>query len=195
MCLGNRTDSFRLGQIERDKSKDLFDLIDLNFNPLKNECNYTEPEDLKNESTNSSQLVTLHLNIHSIPDKLDQLKDLLSTLSENNVHVDVLLICETFITDSIRSKCDIKGYDLYDEHRKNITRGGVAIYVNKKLKYKERKDLNVFDEGKFESCFMEIICKSRNIVIGEIYKIPGTNENDFIKTYEDIVKKIKAENI
>ena len=89
--------------------------------------------------------------------------------------------------------CEIQGYELFDEHRKNLTRGGVAVYVNKNLQYIDRKDLNVFEEGKFESCFVEITCKSKNTVIGEIYRIPGTNENDFIKTYEGIVKKIKKE--
>ena len=193
MCLGNRIDFLKLDQIERDKTKDLFDLIDINLKPLSSECNYIEPDDVKNQHINSSDLVTLHLNIHSIPDKLDQLKDLLYTLDQNKVHVDVVMICETFITDANKSKCSIPGYDIVEDHRKNMSRGGVALYVNKKLKFVERKDISVFDEGKFESCFIEIISKSRNIIVGEVYRIPGTNELDFIKQYENLIKKIKNE--
>ena len=74
MCLGNRTDSTKLDQITRDPSKDLYDLIDANLNPLCNACNYVEPEDTKDLNIKGTQLVSLHLNIHSIPDKLDQLK-------------------------------------------------------------------------------------------------------------------------
>ncbi len=97
------------------------------------------------------------------------------------------------ITDLNKEQCKLDGYELFDEHRQNMTRGGVAIYVSKSLRRKERKDLNVFQEGKFESCFIEITLRSKTLVIGEIYRVPGTNEKDFISEYEKIVEKIKKE--
>ena len=125
----------------------MYDLIDASLNPLCNECNYLDPDESCNLQVSNSHLVSLHLNIHSIPDKLDLLKNLICTLKANNIVVDVLLICETFITDLNKNKCKIDGYELFEEHRVNMTKGGVAIYVNKCLKFVERKDLNIFDEG------------------------------------------------
>ncbi len=195
MCLGNHTDSSRFDKINSDPQKELFNLIDPDQSPMSSDCKYMDPNDVKLEhiDLNDSQLAILHLNIHSVPAKLNDLNDLLLKLKERKVVVDVILLCETFITDLNKDKCNLDGFELFDEHRKNMTKGGVAIYVNKKLSYKERKDLNYFEEGKFESCFIEISTKSKNIVVGEIYRIPGTNELDFISKYESIITKITQE--
>ena len=41
---------------------------------------------------------TLHLNIHSLPDKHSQLIDMLADLKEIGIVVDFILLCETFLT-------------------------------------------------------------------------------------------------
>ncbi len=63
----------------------------------------------------------------------------------------------------------MENYELFEEHRENMTRGGVTVYVSKALKYRDRKDLNIFDEGTFESRFIEISLNSKHVIIGEIY--------------------------
>ena len=53
----------------------------------------------------------------------------------------------------------------------------------------ERPDLCIFDEGKFESIFIEIPRRGKcSIIVGEV---PGTRENDFIEKHERIIKKHK----
>ncbi len=195
MCLGNHIDHSRFDRIGNDPMKDLFDLIDVEYSPVNSNCKYVEPQDVKIELKNikGSQFCVLHCNIHSIPSKLTELNSLLFKLRDSKIFVDVILLCETFITDENKGKCQIDGYELFDEHRQNITRGGVAIYVSKKLQYKERKDLNIFVEGKFESCFIEVTLRSKPLVIGEIYRVPGTREVDFISTYEEVIGKIHKE--
>ncbi len=135
----------------------------------------------------------LHLNIHSVPSKLDDLKTLLAKLKSRNLIIDVILLCETFISESNKQSCTLDDYKLFSEHRKTMTKGGVAIYVHKRLKYIDRKDLNIFEEGFFESCFIELCIQTKNIVIGEIYRVPGTSENNFISRYEELVINIKKE--
>ncbi len=185
----------KLDKISNDPLKDLFDLIDLQQNPTVNNCTYIEPDNinLQNYGTGKDQLSILHLNIHSIPSKLDQLKDLLRKLKEKNISIDVILLCETFLTDVSKESCKIDGFKLFDEHRKNMTKGGVAVYVRNSLKFIDRNDLNIFDEGQFESCFVEISMKSKNLIIGEVYRIPGTNESDFIRKYENIISVVQRE--
>ncbi len=196
MCLGNRTNDFHtFDRISNNPLKDLFDLIDIQQSPVNNSCTYTTPDELKFESIriNGSELSILHLNIHSLPGKIDELRSLLSILKAKKMHIDVILLCETFITDTSKDQCKLDDYDLTEEHRKNMQRGGVAIYVHKSLKFSERKDLNIFQEGFFESCFIELSVKSKTIVIGEIYRVPGTSENNFISKYENLIQKIKIE--
>ncbi len=195
MCLGNHVNPDRLDRISHDPMKDLFDLIDMQHSPVNNNCSYVLPDEIKNsvDLGNGSQYCILHLNIHSIPSKKDDLINLLERLKHQNITVDVLLICETFITDQNKDQCKLEGYKLYDEHRKKMTKGGVAVYVSERLQYIDRKDLNIFDEGLFESCFIEVKLRGKNTVIGEVYRIPGTNEVDFIKKYESIISKVQKE--
>ncbi len=192
MCCHIRADP--IDRISQDPSKDLSELLDSQMS-INNGCNYINPEDIKIEEISNSgqQLSILHINIHSIPSKLDNLKSLLNALRNKKIMIDVILICETFITDNNKDSCEIEGYKLFEEHRKLITRGGVAVYVSKNIKFRDRSDLNIFEEGVFESCFIEITSRPKNIIIGEIYRVPGTNKQDFISKYEKIITVAKAE--
>ncbi len=114
-------------------------------------------------------------------------------MRKRNITIDVILLCETFISESNKQSCKLDDYELFSEHRKNLTKGGVAIYVHKKLKYIERNDLNIFEEGFFESCFIELSTQTKNIIVGEIYRVPGTSETNFINKYEDLIYNIKKE--
>ncbi len=196
MCLGNHTNAQNtFDQISSNPLKDLFELIDAENSPVNNNCNYVSPDDIKLDrlTIGGSQLSVLHLNIHSVPSKLDDLKSLLAKLKNKNLIIDVILLCETFITENNKDSCELDGYKLLSEHRKKLTKGGVAIYINKKLKYIERADLSIFEEGFFESCFIELSMHNKNVVIGEIYRVPGTSENNFISKYEDLLHRIKNE--
>ena len=62
------------------------------------------------------------------------------------------------------------------------------------MKYYIREDLKIPEEGKFESLFLEIPQNYQpNIVIGENFRVPGTNEAEFLHTYENVIYKIKTE--
>ncbi len=78
----------------------LIDKINLNdgkiFNPialhnLENE--YNLPEEIL-LSTKLNDLRIIHLNIHSVPDKFDKLKILLTTIKWKP---NIILLCETFL--------------------------------------------------------------------------------------------------
>ena len=53
-------------------------------------------------------------------------------------------------------------------------------YIHKKLKYKLRKDLNIYNPKATESTFIEVINDKRlNTIIECIYKHPKTTINEF----------------
>ena len=57
-------------------------------------------------------------------------------------------------------------------------------YLDKNLKYKSRKDLNIYHKGMIESNFVEIINKNeKNIVAGFIYKHPKQTIPDFLDNH------------
>ena len=59
--------------------------------------------------------------------------------------------------------------------RKNKAGGGVAVLLRDGLTYRERPDLGTFDEGVFESVFVEIVRGGgrRNDIVGVVYRPPG----------------------
>ena len=80
---------------------------------------------------------------------------------------DVILICETFLSDKKVSNCHLDNYVLSEKHREGRVGGGVAIYINKKLKFAERPDLQIFIERHVESLFVEVnIMRVRHLFWG-----------------------------
>ena len=183
-----------LSHIDSDESKDLYKLMEDEDSPLLNNCTYCDPDEMIQLEKESSKLKVLHMNIRNLPNKIDELIDLLRILKQKNYELDLILICETFITDANLYRCQLPNYSFEGLHRKHKKGGGVGIFINKKLKYKLRDDLSIFDEGIFESVFIELFSKNRHIVAGEVYRIPNTSEKTFIEKYGVIIEKINAEN-
>ena len=182
-----------IDEIDNNPDLNLTEIIDTDDTTFS-DCNYL---DLSSENFNEfSPFDTkiAHLNVHSIPNKYEDLKDLLNEMQQRNLLPHVLLLCETFFNDRNFDKFNFQNYDIISEYRKDKTKGGVSIMVRSNLKYIVRNDLKIFRECKFESVFIEISRKNnKNIIIGEVYRVPGTNESDFLNDYEQIVNKIKAE--
>ena len=84
----------------------------------------------------------MHINIHSLPAKIDQLNILLLRLKQKNINL-----------------------------RKTKSRGGVALYIRNDMKYKRRTDIELNVEGEFESIFAEITGNPKSTIIGQIYRV------------------------
>ena len=99
-------------------------------------CNYYEIDQLKNITTDTHyKYCALHINIHSVKAKHDQLKEMISTLNSKQVPLHFILLCETFLNDQSVALYNIEGYNLISKNRKSGNRGGVAIYVLNSLSY------------------------------------------------------------
>ena len=70
-------------------------------------------------------------------------------------------------------------------------RGGVAIYIKSNYNFIERDDIAINIPGIFESIFIQVISATPNIIIGEIYRVPNTNETQTIQMYNNIVQHIQ----
>ena len=63
------------------------------------------------------------------------------------------------------------------------------------MNFKLCKDLNINDENRMESTFVEIITPNKkNIVIGVIYRLPNSKFNSFENEINQILSKIDKEN-
>ena len=175
-------------------SENLLNLIDYE-DILPSECNYLNPDqNIQLSNDVDRTFVVAHLNIHGLASKYDDLNELLNNLQEKNLLPDVILLCETFLSEKNHTRFNFEGFDLISEYRKSKSKGGVSIIIKSDLHYVERRDLCVFEEGKLESIFIEIPQRGKNnIVIGEVYRIPGTNEKDFLEKYQNMIETVRSE--
>jgi len=132
---------------------DLNDIPNNSTTPAFNFCEYvntqydTNPDDDDNEYQNilniDSKLfeiedikfatkkhqdythTALHINIHSLPAKYDQLKNILTRLSDISIPIHFVLLCETFLTDNNAHMYTIPGYNLVFRNRLTNSRGGL----------------------------------------------------------------------
>jgi len=160
---------------------------------LQIDSKYYDIDDLSNlKLPNNKQYkyTAMHINIHSLPAKIDQLITLLSLLKQNNINLHFILLCETFLKDSNSSLYNIPGYTLECKNRKSLSRGGVAIYIKNGIKYNRCDEIGINIEGEFESIFVDVISRPKHVIVGEVYRVPNTSESKSVEYYKSIINKI-----
>ncbi len=119
---------------------------------------------------------------------------MITRLSKVNVHIEFILLCETFLNDRNQNLYAIEGYNLETRNRAMNSRGGVAIYIRSDISYKRRNDLELNIDGEFESIFVETLSQKMKTIVGEIYRIPNTNEIESLNRYEIVLNKLPTDN-
>ena len=169
---------------------DLLDNLDLDDDFPTTE--YYTPDEFSQLNIEKSNLF-IHLNISSLSYFIDELKQLLSQMKHRP---NVIAISETRIRKNkeISSKIDIPGYK-YEFTETESEKGGTLLYISEELKYKNRKDLNMYQAKTLESSFIEIENKNKkNIIVGCIYKHPTMEITEFISDFmEPCLKKLSFE--
>ena len=145
---------------------------------------------IQHQPTYDYKYHALHLNIQSLPAKLEKLNNLITNLDNNKLSIDFILLCETFLNSTNHNLQHISGYNFVSKHRKSKARGGVGIYIKDKYNFKVREDLSIFIEGEFESIFVEVELGAEKALIGEIYRIPNSNISNSMVQYEYLIDEI-----
>jgi len=107
----------------------------------------------------------------------------------------VIGLTETWTDDNAHNEqlYHLQDYKAVFKSRAHSIGGGVALLVNKEYEFKIRADFPDANHSTFESRFIEIIVnEGENIVIGVIYRPPGTNLNSFQREFDEILFKIDA---
>ena len=135
-----------------------------------------------------------HINVRSIRANLQNLESYLQLL---NIEFSVIGITETWLDDISYLLYTMPNFNFIENHRKNKSGGGVAIFLRDGIPYKQRTDLSVFNEYR-ESCFVEIeksvFGHERNVVVGVFYRPPNNDIQYFIDVVKDICDKLRNEN-
>ena len=74
-----------------------------------------------------------------------------------SVQWDVVGLAETWLDAESEKGVSVRGYGAVCASRRVKSGGGVALLLRDGLTYRVRPDLGTFDEGVFESLFVEIV--------------------------------------
>ena len=155
-------------------------------------CDYIELDECDNLNPNNYNLIVMHLNIRSVLSHHHELCQLIKSTEQKNSRIDMILLCETFLSNKTKSMVNIPSFSHIGNHRKSRKGGGVSILLREGIPYKHRLDLDIFDEGLTESVFVEIRSKNgKQIIVGSMYKPPNVNIDQFSNNLSKIVNKIK----
>ena len=135
----------------------------------------------------SKNVYMLNANIRSLYSK-----------SESDMNFNIIGLVETWLKDRPHEYFEIDGYSLELTNRQNKRGGGgVCLYVDENINYKARNDLNEIKHPEYtESLFIEIEqSKSKNIIVGVIYRPPDQDIKEFNNFADSLLSKVtKNEN-
>ena len=184
MCFSNED---IIQQDELHRPLNLKDITPILWN---DKCDYIDPVRCTNLNPENYNFTILQHNIRGLIGHQVELKLLMDTLNSKNSPIDILLLCETFLTKHTIGLVDIPGYDVISNHRKNFKGGGTAILIKKGIPYKRHRDLDVMIEKQVESTFIEITTKGGlPVIIGSMYKPPNTDAAEFLQPLREIIGK------
>ena len=129
----------------------------------------------------------VHLNVHFLYPKLEEIKILLM-----HQNIDILCLCETFLNDTFSDKeLDIDQYKMFRKDRPSHG-GGLVIYVKTELPCILRQDL---ENIAIESMWLEVRQpKSKSFLMSEVYRPPSSTVqwlHDFNCTIDNILLEEK----
>ena len=178
------------------------------FNPDENyykdtlvdnyECKYYVEETFntnfhKNSINFGNSLSMINFNIRSAMKHLNEFDAYLETL---NFNFRIIGLTESWAKDSNVEMLNLPNYKCEHMYRPHKAGGGVSLYIANDIDYFRRKDLNRMNNC-IESVFIEIkkeqINSCKDVVIGNIYRPPGGDVEEFTAHIADLLSMIKCE--
>ena len=173
MCLTKNT------KRQHDKlSHHIADFSDLDFDRSEDICDYVQFEDVSTLNVADIDLVIIQLNIRGLISKQTKITRLITNCITNS-KIDVVMLCETWVTTDTKGLINIAGYQYVGIERINKKGGGIGLLIANELKFKTRNDLTTMTDH-LECFTIEISMKGRNILCCTAYQPLNTDVKAFI---------------
>ena len=171
---------------ENANSISTFTQIDVTDSNAADEHSMTFPELQDYRVKHRKQLIFGHLNINSIKNKFQEVREILC-----HNYIDIFGLCETKIDDSFTNSV-FKVSD-YSCHRldRNINGGGIMLYVRTSLPHRRRNDCCVMSET--EVLVVEITLRQEKMFFILVYKPPRVSDQSFIDSLSVVLDKCLSE--
>ena len=127
----------------------------------------------------------MHSNCRSIVDNFNSLLSLINLL---NHHISVIAVSELWTNRDNEHFFNIPGYNFVAKSRLHTTGSGVDLFVSETYNFRLRDDLT---DTVVESIFIKIV--PDNIIIGCVYRKPGSDISLFTAYIHNLLSKVNTE--
>ena len=128
----------------------------------------------------------IHFNVRSLKANYDTLALCLTKL---NFSFKVIGLTETWLNDDIADSYELNNYNHIHRYREDQVGGGVSLYLNSNLVYKERQDIENYFMSSAEAVFVE----TDQAIIACIYRPPSSSVTDFNSDLAKVLDIISKE--
>ena len=111
------------------------DLSELDNTLWNDNCDYVDIENYTDLNPNNLNLIVLHLNIRSLLSHQQELNQLIRKTEKKNSKIDIILLCETFLSKNTHNMVNVNGFTHMCNYRKEKKGGGVSILVRDGIAY------------------------------------------------------------
>lgn len=138
-------------------------------------CNYyfSDTFNSKFESYKENNVLSMfHLNCQSLASKYMSFQDYIKSLHHR---FSIYAFTETWFKQNVPSMYNMLGYSFLHKSRTTRVGGGVCLYIDSNLNYKERPDIS-FNNDDIDSLFIELQFNShKNVITSNSFKNPRTH--------------------
>ena len=161
-------------------------------------CKYYSEDHFNNDIGNINlkscqKLSMCHLNVRSMSRNFSSFTNYMQCL---NYTFSFIGLTESWLTGENCTLFNLEGYDFVEKHRTSRPGGGVGLFIPDHMEYEVRNDISV-NNNLIESVFIEVYKSSldtnRNIFMGVIYRIPGSDMKEFNTLIREILDSVKSE--
>ena len=154
------------------------------LNDVNSDCCYYTENQFKNKVNLKNGVSIIHFNSRSLYANFQDIKEYLSQFI---TPFSVVAISETWLTQDKGIDFELEGYEFNCINRVNKRGGGVAIFVDRRLKYKIIKNMTIAIDDVCECISVEIVMgKSKNITVSCVYRAPSSSIEHFTDVMESL---------
>ena len=159
------------------------------FNHISSKCDYYTEEKFNKSIKQDQGLSIIHFNSRSLYANFGKIDQYLKQFTKP---FNIIAVSETWLNqEKGLDNLELYGYELNYRNRANKGGGGVALYIDRKLRYKIIESMSTTINDVMECITIEICMGiKRNVMVSCVYRTPGSNIDIFTDVMERMFAKI-----
>ena len=176
---------------------------DLNINPFDDIdllCQYANINETIEKMKNKKGIKMISWNIRSLQANFNEFKEFIDLLQRGGCFLDIICLTEIWILKD-NDFYNLENFNFVNKMRRQSSGGGVAFYVRKGIRFKELKNLSLFEEKIIESLTLELdFGKKNKLTLSNVYRsnspLPnhtvGEQNDKFLEAFFDLQSNLSS---